>query len=332
MPPVRFGLIACSEVARRRFLPALRSSKLARLEHTGSRDAAKAAQYAQEFGASKHGDYAAVLADPAVDAVYVSTPPPLHGEWVLQAAAAGKHVLCEKPAFRNMREARAATAACQASGVFLMEGYMFAYHPQHAAVASWLAEGRIGGPRFFQSQFTYPRPRDTDIRLNPALEGGVLHDSVGYPVAAALRQLPGEPVSVSCQLGCDPATGVDDSCALWLRFSTGAEAQIFVAFGLHYRSRYAIHGPLGRIEATRAFAVPPDQPTTLLLETATGSEQREIPPADQFGRMIDTFAASLTDQAAARQQAQELLRRHAVLDAAARSHREKRTVALSECD
>ena len=86
MAPVRFGIIACSNVARRRFLPALGASTTARLEHVGSRDPAKAGQYAREFSCAKSGSYEAVLADPAVDAVYISTPPSLHTEWVHRAS------------------------------------------------------------------------------------------------------------------------------------------------------------------------------------------------------------------------------------------------------
>ncbi len=127
------------------------------------------------------------------DAVYISTPPSLHEEWVNKAAAAGKHILCEKPAFGDLRTAKKAVEHCRAAGVRLLEGYAFKYHPQHALVRSLVAAGRIGAPRFFSAEFTYPRPAGNDIRLKPELAGGVFHDSAGYPVAAALMQMPGVP-------------------------------------------------------------------------------------------------------------------------------------------
>src|SRR6516225_3847489 len=105
MAPVRFGIIACSSVARRRFLPALRASKLGRLEHVGSRDRFKAQQLGREFNCPKSGSYDEVLANPDVEAVYISTPPSHHDEWVNKSLRAGKHVLCEKPAFRDYRSA-----------------------------------------------------------------------------------------------------------------------------------------------------------------------------------------------------------------------------------
>src|SRR3954471_21329921 len=101
MPPVRFGIIACSSVAKRLFIPALQASSTARLERVGSRDPKKAAQYASALSCPKFGNYDDVFNDPEVDAVYVSLPSVLHDEWVLKAADRGKHIICEKPAFAD---------------------------------------------------------------------------------------------------------------------------------------------------------------------------------------------------------------------------------------
>ena len=331
MSPVRFGIIACSSVARRRFLPALAASKLAQLEHVGSRDPAKAGDCAREFSCAKYGDYDDVLADPEVEAVYISTPPSLHEEWVLKAAAKGKHVLCEKPAFGDFRSAVTAVDCCRKAGICLAEGYSFRWHPQHAALRSLVEQGRIGLPRFFSAEFTYPRPPENDIRLNPKLAGGVFRDSAGYPVAAALLQMPGRPVSVFCQMGQDSATGVDDTFSLWMRFAPGETAQILVAFGAHYRSRYAIAGTQGRVEAERAFSVGPQIRTTIALETDAGPERIEVEPDDQFRLMVDDFSAHVRSEPARRKDfTPDILRQHAIMDAAMRSHREGRVIALSD--
>jgi predicted dehydrogenase len=331
MSPVRFGIIACSSVARRRFLPALAASRHAQLVHVGSRDRAKAGQYAREFSCVKSGDYDAVLADPEVEAVYISTPPALHEEWVLKAVAQGKHVLCEKPAFRDFRSAAAVVDRCRAAQVRLAEGYAFRWHPQHAQLRSLVEQGRIGQPRFFSAEFTYPRPPENDIRLNASLEGGVFRDAAGYPVAAALLQMPGQPVSVFCQLEQDQATGVDGAFSLWMRFAQGESAQMLVAFGLHYRSRYAISGTLGRVESERAFSVGPQMKTSIALETEAGQERFDVEPDDQFRLMVDDFSAQIRGATSAQKQFEaDILRQHAVMDAAARSHREARMIACSD--
>jgi len=330
MSRVRFGIIACSGVARRRFLPALATSNCAQLVRVGSRDARKAAVLAQQFSCQRHGSYEAVLADPEVDAVYISTPPPLHEEWVLKAAAHHKHVLCEKPAFEDLASARSAVAIFRKHNVRLMEGYAFKFHPQHERVKSLVANGRIGTPRFFLSEFTYPRPGSDDIRLARELNGGVFHDSAGYPVAAALLQMPGQPRSVFCQSGMDPASGVDNAFCAWLHFSDGAMAQLLVAFDAHYRSRYAICGTRGRIELERAFSVSPEMKAMVALETGTDREPISIEPADQFRLMVDHFAAQLRQEIPPRDWEAELLQQHALMDAAARSHHERRIVDLAE--
>jgi predicted dehydrogenase len=327
---LRFGILACSSVARRRFLPALSGAAAARLERVGSRDRAKAEQYAREFSCKKFGTYEEVLADPEVDIVYISTPPPLHAEWVQRAAASGKHVWCEKPAFGDLPSATEAVKRCRQAAVRLIEGYVFKYHPQHARVRALIAEGRIGEPRLFHAEFTYPRPPAGDIRLQPGLQGGVFHDSAGYPLAAALLQMPGEPVSIFCQAGTDRATGLDDALCFWLRFSSGAMAQMFVAFGAHYRSRYSVLGTRGRIELERAFAVPPQTKTSLLLETETGEERITLELADQFRLMIEDVAAQVQAPAGSEPKNFEgdLLRLQTVMDAAARSLREGRAIDL----
>ncbi len=329
MGAVQFGIIACSSIARRRFLPALKLACGVQLARIGSRDLVKAEQFAREFGAPRHGTYEDVLADPHINAVYISTPPTLHAEWVHKAAAANKHVLCEKPAFRDGAEAVKAVAACRAAGVRLMEGYVPKYHPQHARVRALVAEGKIGAPRFFEAEFTYPRPTGAnDIRFQPELLGGVLHDSAGYPVAAALMHMPGKLVSVSCVQGRDLVTGVDDACSMTLQFSGGEIANLYAAFGVQYRSRYAIAGSSGRIELERAFAVAPDVKTTIAVETNTGIEKIVLEPADQFRLMIEDFAEQISGGAEMKNYEGDLLRMQAVMDAVAQSARERRTVEI----
>lgn len=328
MGAVQFGIIACSSVARRRFLPALKLAEGAQLAVLGSRDAAKAGQFAQEFSAPRHGTYEAVLADRQIEAVYISTPPLLHAEWVHRAAAAHKHVLCEKPAFANSAEARNAVNACRKAGVRLLEGYAFKYHPQHARVKALVAEGRIGAPRFFSAEFTYPRPAVNDIRLKPELAGGVFHDSAGYPVAAALMHLPGRPVSVYCVQSRDAASGVDDAGSLTIQFSGGEVANLYAAFGVHYRSRYAIAGTRGRIEVERAYAVNPDVKAAIALETNAGTEKIVLDPADQFRLMIEDFAVQIRGDSPTKDYEGDLLRMQTVMDAAAQSARERRAIEI----
>jgi dTDP-3,4-didehydro-2,6-dideoxy-alpha-D-glucose 3-reductase len=324
---LRLGLIACSSVAQRRFLPALKNSRVARLENIGSRDLKKAEQFAREHGAKKSGTYEDVLRDPEVDAVYISTPLALHGEWVRRAADSGKHIICEKPVCPTLAEARELEKICREKKVRLLEGYAFAFHPQHALAKKIIAENKIGTPRFFSGEFTFPRPSPNNIRLKPELNGGVFFDALGYPIAAALMMFGRAPASVSCELSLDRISGVDGAASARLNFSGGETAHCFAGFDLHYRSRYAVAGSRGRFELERAYAVPPEMKTALNLETETGVEKISLEPADQFALMIEGFSANIAGTSFQNFEA-EWLQRARVIDAAARSARERRTVEI----
>ena len=323
---VRFGLIACSSIARRRFLPALKQSPGARLWRMGSRDERKAEQFAREHGAEKSGDYESVLSDPDVDAVYISTPISRHAEWVRRAAESGKHVLCEKPACPGFAASQKLVNACRDNKVRLMEGYCFQFHPQHALVRQLIAEQHIGRPEFFTGEFTFPRPPEGDVRLKPELNGGVLHDAAGYPVAAALLAFGAMPETISCQLAMDAASGVDRAASLRLTFPGGGMAHCFVGFGLHYRSRYAVTGTQGRIEAERAYSVLPDKPVRVVLEGPKETQAFEVLPVDQFVLMIEEFAGQIAGERPRTDWEGQLLRQALVMDCALRSAKEERVI------
>jgi NDP-hexose-3-ketoreductase len=156
----------------------------------------------------------------------------------------------------------------------------------------------------------------------------VFHDSAGYPVAAALMHISSKPISLSCEQSFDPETGVDDSFALTIKFAGGEIAQLYTAFDVHYRSRYAISGTKGRIELERAFAVAPDMPTVLALETNSDHLTERISGADQFRLMIEDFCATITGAMGNEHWENDLLRLQSVMDAAALSARERRTIEI----
>ena len=88
-----------------------------------------------------YDQYAAVLDDPEVEAVYIPLPNSMHREWTIRAAEAGKHVLCEKPMGLTAAECREMIAVCRDTACMLMEAFMYRFHPQQAAIREILAEG-----------------------------------------------------------------------------------------------------------------------------------------------------------------------------------------------
>ena len=137
-------------------------------------------------GARIHAGYAAMLADPEVEAIYIATPHPAHAEWAIRAAEAGKHVLCEKPMAVSAAEAEAMVAAARRAGTFLGEAFMYRLHPMTARIVE-LVNSKVGGrpppdPEQHRLQHRlrsvgpvvrqrYRGRRDSRCRLLPGVDG-----------------------------------------------------------------------------------------------------------------------------------------------------------------
>ncbi len=184
-----WGILGTGGIARV-FATALGQSSSSRLVAVGSRDSARAEAFAKTFGADRsYGSYAAVLDDPAVEFAYIATPHTLHVELSTAAAAAGKHVLCEKPMAVTAAHASMAVEAARTAGVFLMEAFAFRVHPQTARLASVLEGGEIGELRSMQLAWGFnagPSP-SASYYYRSDLAGGSILDNGCYTVAMARR-------------------------------------------------------------------------------------------------------------------------------------------------
>ncbi|HVG66908.1 MAG TPA: Gfo/Idh/MocA family oxidoreductase, partial [Gaiellales bacterium] len=182
--PLRFGIVSTASI-NISLLDAAAATGLAEVVAVSSRDAGRAAAYAREQGIPAfHAGHAALIADPAVEAVYISAPNALHVEWTMAAIAAGKHVLCEKPLTRSAAAARATVDAADAAGVVLAEAFMYRQHSQIRRLAEQVHEGQVGALRSMRSAFGFTADRPDDILLRPELDGGGLLDVGCYCVSA----------------------------------------------------------------------------------------------------------------------------------------------------
>ncbi len=155
MRHLKWGLLASGNIARR-FAKGLATTEDATALAVASRSLEKAEAFAREHGLEHaYGSYEELLADPDVDAVYISTPNHLHAEWSIRCAEAGKHVLCEKPVTMNAPELETVLAAVRKHDVFFMEAFMYRCHPQMARVKELIAEGRIGEVRLLEATFAF---------------------------------------------------------------------------------------------------------------------------------------------------------------------------------
>ncbi len=224
---VRWGILAPGRIARK-FAAALGEADGARLVAVGSRDAARAAAFAAEFGiapAHGHGSYEALADDAEVDAVYIGSPHSEHEAHTLLCLARGKHVLCEKPLAVNAAQAGRMVAAARAAGLLLMEAVWTRFLPSVVRLRGLVAAGDLGEVRLVAADFGFRAAFDPGSRLfAPGLAGGALLDLGIYPLNLA-SMLCGAPVTIqaAANLG---VTGVDEETAIVLRHARGELATL----------------------------------------------------------------------------------------------------------
>jgi len=221
--PVTLGILSTANI-NRLVIPGAKESDKVELVGVASRALARAEEYARKWEIERaYGSYEALLEDDAIEAVYVSLPNTLHCEWSIRALEAGKHVLCEKPMSRRVRDVEDAFDAAERAGRILMEAFMYRHHPQASRLRRLVDDGAIGELRLVRSCFSYSQYDVEDIRLRPELEGGSFMD-VGCYCVNGSRLLAGEPEVVYAQQWIGPS-GTDWVFAGTMRFPGDVVAQ-----------------------------------------------------------------------------------------------------------
>lgn len=293
-PPLRWGILGCARITRRGLVPGIQGSSSGRLLALASRSRETARAWAAEFGVPRaYGSYDELVADPEIDAVYVPLPNELHREWVLAAADAGKHVLCEKPLALDTREAAAMVEHCRRRGVVLMEAFMWRHQPRTAALRQLVAEGAIGELRLIRASFSFPI-EPGDWRLDPLRGGGSLWDIGCYGLNTARLFAGSEPLAAQAFARLGP-TGVDLGLTATLRFPDDILAILDCSFEQPFRCAYELVGTTGSIEVPLAY-LPPSKPVARLI-AADGSIKNELSfdLRDQYTAMVDAFAQAVAE-------------------------------------
>ena len=293
-----WGVIgATSVVATRAVLPALLSSPTAHLTAVASRDGSAAEEVAGAFGADRaYARYEDVLADDGVEAVYVPLPNGLHLEWVLRAAEAGKHVLCEKPLACTAAEAREMAAACAAAGVRLMEAYMTPFHPRAEALSGLLATGALGQVRFARSAFTFPLEDAGNHRWRPEMGGGALLD-LGVYCLTPLVEAGGAPPERMAARAVQAPSGVDSSFSGWLEFPSGMAAAFCASFEAPERQHLELVGTDASALVDTPFAGGAAGTVVRVVHRDGRQEVVDAPDRDPYLGMVEHFAAVVAGEA-----------------------------------
>ncbi|HJU43984.1 MAG TPA: Gfo/Idh/MocA family oxidoreductase [Vicinamibacterales bacterium] len=254
MEQLRWGVIGTGGIAAD-FCEALKRSQRCRVVNIAGSSPSKARAFAERFGLAGWSDGVPhLLADRAVDAVYIATPHPLHEPHALSCIEAGKHVLCEKPLTVDEPGAARVLAAAKRRGIFVMEAFMYRCHPLLRELLSRLQDGAIGAIRHVRADFGFRVARMPEHRLfNVSLGGGSILDVGGYPVSFA-RLIAGvvegtpfaEPTGLTAT-GLIGPTGTDELATAQLEFRSGLTASVTSAIYYDVGTTAVVFGEHGKI-------------------------------------------------------------------------------------
>jgi len=225
---LNWGIIGPGDIVRRHVAPAMSRVAGHRIAAVMRRNAAEAEAFAREFGAPRwYSDADALLNDPEVNAVFIGTPPASHAGMTLRAAAAGKHVLCEKPLACSAAEARAMIDGCRRHSVRLMVCHYQRYNARHRRLRSWVKDGvlgRIVSARIVFASYSPPVPGQW--RRQPEISGGGPLMDLGSHCLDMLQYLCGPVERSEAVLGYREGQSVEDEATLLLRFRSGAHGTV----------------------------------------------------------------------------------------------------------
>ncbi len=274
--PIHWGVISTGSIAQRvvRDLAVLEDAVL---HAVSSRSEASARDFAQNFGfttsywdSKESSGIERLLADPAVEIVYIATPHVQHLAAALAALTAGKHVLCEKPITMDAAQARELAELAQARGLFLMEAVWTRFLPSFRRAVEIVRGGEIGQPRWIQADLGFAPAFDPGSRIwDPAAGGGALLDLAIYPLTWALGML-GEPSGIAASGTLTP-DGIDLQNSLSLAYDDGAHAQLITSIGAECPSIVSVAGTEGWLQS----AAPLFNPEELIIQPSQGTLRKE---------------------------------------------------------
>ena len=327
MLDMRIGIICPSEIAIRRFLPALKESGCfefagvavaSREEFQGATEEVlqnerrKAQAFIDMAGGRVYEGYRALIEADDVDAVYLPLPPGLHYRWAKEALRAGKHILVEKPFTTSLKDTEDLLSLAAEKRLAVHENYMFVFHDQIQAVNEVVRSGEIGDVRLYRIAFGFPMRAQNDFRYNKALGGGALLDCGGYTLKyASLLLGPTARVEYAHANGLD-GFSVDMYGSAALVNEDGVTAQVAFGMDQNYKCELEVWGSKGTVSTNRILTAPAGFAPEMTVRKGNQDEVRSLPADDAFRKSIQHFRACI-DQAAVRQARYDHIRRQAAL-------------------
>ena len=326
---VKWGVLGVAGIAVRKVIPGMQKGAWSEIAAIASRDARKAEDAAKSLGIPKaYGSYEELLADPEIEAIYNPLPNHLHVPWSIQAAEAGKHVLCEKPLSLSVDEAKTLMSVRDRTGVRIGEAFMVKTHPQWLRVRDLIQKGVVGDLRSIVGAFSYFNRDPQNVRNIPEWGGGGLMDIGCYPITTSRFIFGEEPVRVAGLIERDPDFQTDRLTSAVMEFPSGHAVFTCSTQLVHYQ-RMQFLGTKGRIEIKIPFNAPNDRPCELLIDDGRdvfggGIVTETIPTCDQYTIQGDAFSMAIRDGADVPVPLEDAIANMAVIEAVFRSAERER--------
>ena len=291
---VKWGVLGTARIAHEEVIPAILEADGAELVAVASRDLANADRCAREFGITKaYGDYAGLLSDPEIEAVYIPLPNHLHARYTIAAAEAGKHVLCEKPIAGSLADGVRMFDACEQHGVLLMEAFMYRFHPQTHRMLELVKSGAIAEAHLVRASHSFPlhlKNREDDCRWNRETAGGCLNDVGIYCLDVAQLLFKIKPTSAFARAEYRVPHSAEVALQGIVEFSPNQTLIFDCSFMDAHQNEYAVLGDQGRISASSTFHPPRGQAVEIHVETESESQVERIAPINEYRLEVEHFS------------------------------------------
>lgn len=335
---IRIGIICPSEIALRRFLPALQqagkeyrfvaigiaspeewfgdTSKVPAkdIEEQQLREMEKAKVFTDQYGGEIIVGYEALVSSSSIDAVYCPLPPALHYKWAKKALQNRKHVFVEKPSTTSFADTDNLVKLAREKGLALHENYMFIYHSQLEEIRNVVKSGEIGDVRLYRISFGFPRRAVNDFRYKKALGGGALLDAGGYCMKYANWLLGGDAHITTAQANYIDGFEVDMYGSATMANADGQVAQLAFGMDNDYHCEIEIWGSKGTIKSGRILTAPAGFAPSYTIIKNQDNETRSLAADDAFMKSILRFGACIFDDRIREENYQLLLKQEELVE------------------
>lgn len=293
---MNLGIIGCSEIAYRRFMPAAKCLKdVSVIAVAEEYDTRKLNKFCNDYQIEGMDSFISLIQRDDIDAVYVPQPPALHYKWAKEALLHGKHVLIEKPSTISFELTKDLVETAKRNNLALHENYMFQYHSQISAIRKLINNGEIGDIRLYRTSFGFPLRASNDFRYIKELGGGALLDAGGYTLKLASILL-GDSVKInSATLSYIEGYEVDMFGNAQLSNELGQVCQISFGMDCFYKCSLEVWGSKGFLSTDRIFTAPEDYEPTVNIFKANNSQIIQLPSDNHFVHSIENFIKETID-------------------------------------